>query len=75
MPTLKRKKADGTFEFVQLTGIDVKELKDQVTDFNEELAQNQTDLKERGINVNLYSTIQSAIDSAKPYDVIKFPFW
>ena len=40
MPTLKRKKADGTFEFVQLTGIDVKELKDQVTDFNEELAQN-----------------------------------
>ena len=59
MPTLKRKKADGTFEFVQLTGIDVKELKDQVTDFNEELAQNQTDLKERGINVNLYSTIQS----------------
>ena len=74
MPTLKRKKADGTFEFVQLTGIDVKELKDQVADFNEELASITTLASTFGVVGNGIADDTTAVKTALNSDAQKILF-
>lgn len=48
MPTLKRQKADGTWEYLQTTGEDVENLRLDVDKANEELAQIASNVKKYG---------------------------
>jgi hypothetical protein len=55
MPTLKRKNANGQWEYIQVSGLDVSQLKDEVDSVATSLAEMTTELTDGQINVGILS--------------------